>query len=105
MLCCGLKAGTGDQPKYLKAKDVKQLYADYFPVRSRLQHFMTMCNIRRSLRMMGELVCMFAILMPSVYRIGCENPFGHHSSYICELGYKQPVLKKYADRFDGIKFD
>ncbi|KAI8318783.1 hypothetical protein GQ54DRAFT_299876 [Martensiomyces pterosporus] len=104
MLWCGLKAETEGQAKYLRAKDVKQLYADHFPVRSRLQHFKTGCNTRRSLQMMGELVCMFAVLVPSVYRISCENPFGHHSSYICELGYKQRAFKGHADRFDGIKF-
>ncbi|KAI8325501.1 hypothetical protein GQ54DRAFT_295341 [Martensiomyces pterosporus] len=105
MLWCGLKAETEGQAKYLRAKDVKQLYADHFPVRSRLQHFNAGCNVHRSLRMMGELICMFAILVPSVYRIGCKRYAGFTSSYLCELGYKQSAFKRYADRFDALKFD
>ncbi|KAI8320105.1 hypothetical protein GQ54DRAFT_312938 [Martensiomyces pterosporus] len=44
MLWCGLKTETEGQAKYLRAKDVKQLYADYFPVRSHLRHFKAGCT-------------------------------------------------------------
>ncbi|KAI8322408.1 hypothetical protein GQ54DRAFT_310995 [Martensiomyces pterosporus] len=105
MLGCGLHIEIEGQTKYLRAKDVKQLYTDYFPVRSRLWYLKAEGNTRRPLRVMGELACVFAILVPSIYRIGFQNYAGENRSYICKQAYKRPAFKRYADRFDALRFD